>query len=54
MACSHSISRRLLRKLALFTMLVMSALFAGTWLSVSMLLKERSALDLRQCGSAVS
>ena len=53
-ACSHSISRRLSRKLALFTMLVMGALFAGTWLSVSMLLKERSALDLRQRGELIA
>lgn len=47
-ACSHSISSRLSRKLALFTMLVMGALFAGLWLSVSMLLKERNALDMQQ------
>ena len=46
--CTHSISRRLSRKLALFTMLVMGALFAGLWLSVSMLLKERNALDMQQ------
>jgi two-component system heavy metal sensor histidine kinase CusS len=45
--CSHSISRRLSRKLALFTMVVMGALFAGLWLSVSMLLKQRSEQDLQ-------
>ena len=44
--CSHSISTRLSRKLALFTMLVLSVLFAMTWGTVSMMLKERNAQDL--------
>ena len=47
-ACTHSISKRLSRKLALVTMLCMGALFAGLWLSVSMLLKERNAQDMQQ------
>jgi len=46
--CSHSISSRLSRKLALLTMLCMGALFAGLWFSVSMLLKERNAQDMQQ------
>ncbi len=44
--CSHSISTRLSRKLALFTMLVLGVLFAMTWGAVSMMLKERNAQDL--------
>jgi two-component system heavy metal sensor histidine kinase CusS len=44
--CSHSIVRRLSLKLALFTMIVIGLLFATTWLSVQMLLKERMAHDL--------
>ncbi len=48
LTCSHSISRRLSRKLALLTMLCMGALFAGLWLTVSMLLKERNAQDMQQ------
>ena len=48
LSCTHSISRRLSRKLALVTMLCMGALFAGLWLSVSMLLKERNAQDMQQ------
>ena len=45
--CTHSISRRLSRKLALFTMVVMGALFAGLWLSVAMLLKQRNEQDMQ-------
>lgn len=46
--CSHSISRRLSTKLALFTMLVLSLLFALTWQGVGMMIKERNAQDLLQ------
>jgi two-component system heavy metal sensor histidine kinase CusS len=46
--CSHSISRRLSRKLALFTVLVLGALFATTWFSISMLLQERNAQDMHK------
>ena len=45
--CSHSISRRLSRKLAIFTMLVLGVLFAASWYSVEMMLKERNAQDLQ-------
>ncbi len=48
--CSHSIGRRLSLKLALFTMGVLTVLFAFSWFSVSMLVKERIAEDLyRRC-----
>lgn len=45
--CSHSISRRLSQKLALFTMLVLGLLFAITWGMVKMVLMERGDEDLR-------
>jgi two-component system heavy metal sensor histidine kinase CusS len=45
--CSHSISRRLSRKLALFTMLVLGVLFTATWFMVKMVLVERTSEDLR-------
>ena len=45
--CSHSISTRLSRKLAVFTMLVLGALFAVTWGMVKMILVERNAADLK-------
>jgi two-component system heavy metal sensor histidine kinase CusS len=41
-ACSHSISRRLARKLAVVTMVVLALLFTGAWLSVKMLIKEKN------------
>ena len=44
--CSHSIGTRLSRKLAIFTMLVLGVLFASTWMSVSVLLKQRNAQDV--------
>jgi two-component system, OmpR family, heavy metal sensor histidine kinase CusS len=45
----HSISRRLSLQMALLTMVVLGAVFAASWLSVAMLIKERSRdeLDLR-------
>jgi two-component system heavy metal sensor histidine kinase CusS len=46
-ACSHSISRRLAQKLALFTMLVLGLLFAFTWGMVKVILVERNAQDLQ-------
>jgi two-component system heavy metal sensor histidine kinase CusS len=45
--CTHSIGRRLSRKLAVFTMLVLGLLFVTSWFSVEMLLKERSGRDLK-------
>ena len=45
--CSHSISRRLAQKVALFTMLVLGVLFALTWGMVKVILTERSAQDLQ-------
>ncbi len=48
--CSHSIGRRLSLKLALFTMAVLTVLFAFSWFGVNMLMKERMAADLhRRC-----
>lgn len=44
--CTHSISTRLSRKLALFTMLVLGLLFALAWGMVKMLLTDRNAQDL--------
>jgi two-component system, OmpR family, heavy metal sensor histidine kinase CusS len=44
--CSHSISRRLSRKLALFTMAVLVVLFACSWWSVRMMMQERGTQDL--------
>ena len=45
-ACSHSISTRLSRKLAVFTMVVLGVLFAVTWGMVKMILVERNTADL--------
>jgi two-component system, OmpR family, heavy metal sensor histidine kinase CusS len=44
--CSHSISTRLSRKLALFTIAVLGILSFTSWWSVGMLIKERNAEDL--------
>ena len=46
--CSHSIGTRLSRKLALFTMAVLSVLFTLTWYGVGMMVKERNASDLHE------
>lgn len=49
-ACSHSLSRRLSRKLALLTMCVLGVLSASVYVSVKMLIIERNAQALdRQC-----
>jgi len=45
-ACSHSISTRLSRKLAVFTMVVLGVLFTVTWGMVKMILVERNTADL--------
>lgn len=45
--CTHSISRRLSRKLALFTMVVLGLLFTATWFMVKMVLVERLSDDLQ-------
>jgi two-component system heavy metal sensor histidine kinase CusS len=45
--CSHSISTRLSKKLALFTVLVLGLLSVASWWSVKMMMVERSAVDLR-------
>ncbi len=42
----HSISRRLSLQMALLTMVVLGAVFAASWLSVAMLIKERSREEL--------
>ncbi|HRD97132.1 MAG TPA: heavy metal sensor histidine kinase [Rubrivivax sp.] len=48
--CSHSIGRRLSRRLALFTMAVLTALFSFSWFGVGMLVQERNTHDLhRRC-----
>jgi two-component system, OmpR family, heavy metal sensor histidine kinase CusS len=44
--CSHSISARLSKKLALFTIVVMGLLSWATWGAVGMLVKDRNAQDL--------
>ena len=44
--CSHSISKRLSKKLALFTVLVVGLLTWASWGAVSMLIIERNAQDL--------
>jgi two-component system, OmpR family, heavy metal sensor histidine kinase CusS len=46
--CSHSIGRRLSRKLALFTMAVLTVLFSFSWFGVGMMVQERNAQDLHQ------
>ncbi|HLL19250.1 MAG TPA: hypothetical protein VK439_10730, partial [Rubrivivax sp.] len=45
--CSHSISRRLSRKLALFTIAVLGLLSWASWMSVEMMFKQRNAQDLQ-------
>jgi two-component system, OmpR family, heavy metal sensor histidine kinase CusS len=44
--CSHSISTRLSRKLALLTMVILGLLSWTSWMSVGMLIKERNAQDV--------
>jgi two-component system, OmpR family, heavy metal sensor histidine kinase CusS len=44
--CSHSISARLSKKLALFTVVVLGVLSWCSWAAVGMLIKERNAQDL--------
>jgi two-component system heavy metal sensor histidine kinase CusS len=44
--CSYSISKRVSKKLALFTMLVLGVLFALTWGMVKVMLIERNEQDL--------
>ncbi len=44
--CSHAISTRLSRKLAIFTMVVLGVLFTVTWGMVKMILVERNTADL--------
>jgi two-component system, OmpR family, heavy metal sensor histidine kinase CusS len=46
--CTHSIGRRLSRKLALFTMAVLALLFAFSWTGVGMMVQERNAQDLHK------
>ena len=45
--CSHSISRRLSRKLALFTIAVLGLLSWASWMSVEMMFKQRNMQDLQ-------
>jgi len=44
--CSHSISHRLSKQVALVTMVVLGVLFACAWASIRMLLMEKNAEDL--------
>jgi two-component system, OmpR family, heavy metal sensor histidine kinase CusS len=44
--CSHSISGRLSKKLALFTIVVIGLVSVASWMSVAMLIKERNLQDL--------
>ncbi len=46
MSGGHSISRRLSLQIALLTMVVLGAVFAASWFSVGMLMKERSREEL--------
>jgi two-component system, OmpR family, heavy metal sensor histidine kinase CusS len=45
--CSHSIAKRLSRRLALFTALVIGLLSAASWFSMSMMIHNRNTEDLR-------
>lgn len=45
--CSHSISTRLSKKLALFTVVVLGLLSVASWWSVKLLIVERSVKDLK-------
>jgi two-component system heavy metal sensor histidine kinase CusS len=48
--CSHSITGRLSRKLAVLVMVVLAALSVSSWFSVKMILVERNGLELeRRC-----
>lgn len=50
MTCSHSIARRLSKKLAFVTMVVLGLLSATSWSLVGMMIKERNWQDLeRRC-----
>lgn len=50
MTCSHSIARRLSKKLAFITMVVIGLLSATSWGLVGMMIKERNLQDLeRRC-----
>lgn len=44
--CSHSISRRASSKLALLTMLVLGAVFFGSWCAIEMLIKQKNSEEL--------
>ena len=46
-ACSHSVGRRLSRKLAVLTMIVFGGMFFAMWMSIGMLVGEKNAEDLR-------
>ena len=52
--CSHSISLRLSRKLAIFTMVMLAALFVGAWLSVKMMITQKNAEDARFRGNVIA
>ena len=46
-ACSHSVGRRLSRKLAVLTMIVFGGMFFAMWMSIGMLVAEKNVEDLR-------
>lgn len=52
--CSYSISTRLSRKLAVFTMVVLGLLFAVSWGMVKMILVERNTADLAARSELIS
>jgi hypothetical protein len=45
--CSHSVGRRLSRKLALLTMIVFGGMFFAMWMSIGMLVAEKNVEELR-------
>jgi len=52
--CSHSISRRLSRKLALLAMLVIGGLSLASWISINLLVMDKNAEQLRQRTALIS
>jgi two-component system, OmpR family, heavy metal sensor histidine kinase CusS len=52
--CSHSIGKRLSRKLALLAMLVIGGLSFASWASIKLLVMEKNAADLRSRAVLIS
>ena len=53
-ACSHSISQRLARNVAVVTMLVLAVLFSLAWFSVKAMIVEKSRADLQYRSMVIS